>query len=100
MSQCQKTPPGAACRAGSQDRSAASDPASDDHLILKADFYHKNVFIKKVSSTCGLCALQLVDDTFLIFLLFFSSVRNKHLHHAYGNSVYPAAPAVPAGFSG
>ena len=82
-----------------QDRSAASDPASDDHLILKADFYHKNVFIKKVSSTCGLCALQFVDDTFLIFLLFFSSVRNKHLHHAYGNSVYPAAPAVPAGFS-
>ena len=81
-------------------RSAASDPASDDHLILKADFYHKNVFIKKVSSTCGLCALQFVDDTFLIFLLFFSSVRNKHLHHAYGNSVYPAAPAVPAGFSG
>ena len=96
----EKTPPGAACRAGSQDRSAASDPASDDHLILKADFYHKNVFIKKVSSTCGLCALQFVDDTFLIFLLFFSSVRNKHLHHAYGNSVYPAAPAVPAGFSG
>lgn len=80
--------------------SAASDPASDDHLILKADFYHKNVFIKKVSSTCGLCALQFVDDTFLIFLLFFSSVRNKHLHHVYGNSVYPAAPAVPAGFSG
>ena len=96
----EKTPPGAACRAGSQDRSAASDPASDDHLILKADFYHKNVFIKKVSSTCGLCALQFVDDTFLIFLLFFSSVRNKHLHHVYGNSVYPAAPAVPAGFSG
>ena len=100
MQERKKTPPGAACRAGSQDRSAASDPASDDHLILKADFYHKNVFIKKVSSTCGLCALQLVDDTFLIFLLFFSSVRNKHLHHAYGNSVYPAAPAVPAGFSG
>lgn len=100
MQERKKTPPGAACRAGSQDRSAASDPASDDHLILKADFYHKNVFIKKVSSTCGLCALQFVDDTFLIFLLFFSSVRNKHLHHAYGNSVYPAAPAVPAGFSG
>ena len=43
---------------------------------------------------------KIPNDTFLIFLLFFSSVRNKHLHHAYGNSVYPAAPAVPAGFSG
>ena len=78
-----------------QDRSAASDPASDDHLILKADFYHKNVFIKKVSSTCGLCALQFVDDTFLIFLLFFSSVRNKHLHHVSGNNAYPAVPVAP-----